>query len=81
MNFYSTLTQNHITESEYKHACNVYDSLNCKTFYDYHITYLKGDVLPCADILENVRKTCIKNYSLDPANYISAPGLAWDEND
>jgi hypothetical protein len=48
--FYSTLSQKHISESDYKHACNVYDSLNCKTFYDYHMIDLKCDVLLLADI-------------------------------
>ena len=28
--------------------------------------------------VENFRKTCQNYYGLDPANYISAPGLAWD---
>ena len=31
-----------------------------------------------ADVLENFRDICIKNYNLDPAHYYTAPGLAWD---
>ena len=65
-------------KEDYKHANNVYDSLKCKTFLDYHLTYLKCDVLLLADIFENFRKTCKINYDLDPANYISSPSLAWD---
>ena len=56
----------------------MYNKLNCKTFKDYHMTYLKTDVLLLADVFENFRKTCYTYYGLDPANYISAPGLAWD---
>jgi hypothetical protein len=35
-------------------------------------------VLLLADVLRNFRQTCYKCYGLDPANYISCPGLAWD---
>ena len=56
----------------------VYNKLNCKSFKDYHITYLQCDVLLLADVFENFRKTCGNYYGLDPSNYISAPGLAWD---
>ena len=77
--FYSQLSQKHISENNYKHAQKVYSQLGCKTFKDYHMTYLKCDVLLLADVFENFRKTCIEYYDgLDPANYISAPSLAWD---
>ena len=52
--------------------------MNCRTFKDYHLLYLKCDVLLLADVFENFRKTCYEYYQLDPANYISAPSLAWD---
>ena len=31
-----------------------------------------------ADVFENFKDICIKNYNLDPAHYYTAPGLAWD---
>ena len=76
--FYSTLKKEGITEDDYNHATNVYEKLNCKSFRDYHMTYLKCDVLLLADVFENFRRTCLNYYELDPANYITAPGLSWD---
>lgn len=76
--FYSMLSKEHISEDNYKHATNVYNKLNCETFRDYHLTYLKCDVLLLADVFENFRNTCISYYDLDPANYLTSPSLAWD---
>ena len=76
--FYSKLSQSCISDDDYQHAQNVYKTLKCNSFLDYHLTYLKCDVLLLADVFENFRKTCQSYYGLDPANYISAPGLAWD---
>ena len=39
--------------------------------------YVQSDALLLADVLENFRNMCIKVYELDPAHFISAPGLAW----
>ena len=77
-NFYNKLKQELISEEEYQHALKVYDTLGCKTFKDYHLAYLKCDVLLLADVFEKFRKTCMTYYDLDPANYLTAPGLAWD---
>ena len=49
-----------------------------KNLKDYHNLYNQADVLLLADVYENFRDICIKNYKLDPAHYYTAPGLAWD---
>jgi len=40
--------------------------------------YLKTDVLLLADVFENFRQFCLKQFQLDPAHYVSAPHLSWD---
>ena len=30
-----------------------------------------------ADVFENFRNVCLSNYELDPAHFVSLPGLAW----
>ena len=44
---------------------------------DYHDLYVQSDTLLLADVFENFRKACNKTYKLDPAHFISLPGLAW----
>ena len=39
--------------------------------------HVQSDTLFLADVLENFRKVCIEIYKLDPAHFLSAPGLAW----
>ena len=38
---------------------------------------VQGDTLLLADVFENFRNMCIKVYELDPARFLSVPGLAW----
>ena len=45
---------------------------------DYHNLYNLSDVLLLADVSENFRNFCMNHYGLDPAWYLSVPGLAWD---
>ena len=39
--------------------------------------YVQSDTLLLADVFDNFRKKCIEIYELDPAHFLSAPGLAW----
>ena len=76
--FFSKLTGRGITEKNYKHVLNVWNTFKMKTFKDYHELYNETDVLLLADVFENFRDLCLKIYGLDPVYYFTAPGLAWD---
>ena len=41
------------------------------------ITYVQCDTLLLAVVFENFRDKCTEIYELDPARFLSAPGLAW----
>ena len=43
---------------------------------EYHDLYVQSDTLLLADVFQNFRNMCIKLYELDPAHFLSAPGLA-----
>ena len=74
--FYSNLTMESISETDYRHA-NVFKTFKLNNLGDYHDLYVQSDTLLLADVFENFRKACIKTYELDPAYFISLPGLAW----
>ena len=65
-----------ITDADYMHAKRVCKDFEIKNLGEYHDLYLKSDVLLLADVFETLKK-CLKFYELDPAKFISAPGLAW----
>ena len=76
--FFSHLADEGILDEDYRHAQNIWKTFNLRNLGEYHDLYLKTDVLLLADVFENFRKVCLRNYHLDPAHYYSAPGLAWD---
>ena len=39
--------------------------------------YVHRDTFLLADVFENFRNKCNEIYELDPAHFLSAPGLAW----
>ena len=41
--------------------------------------YVQSDTLLLAYVFENFRNMCLEIYELDPAKFLSAPGLAWQE--
>ena len=75
--FYSNLTLENISETDYAHANNVFKKFNINNLGEYHDLYVRSDTLLLADIFENFRQSCLENYELDPAHFVSLPGLAW----
>ena len=76
--FYSKLTGKGINNYKYNHVLNVWKTFKMKSLKEYHEVYNITDVLLLADVFENFRNICLKNYGLDPVYYYTAPGLAWD---
>ena len=76
--FFSKLTCKGISDKNYNHVLNVWNTWNMETMKDYHKLYNDSDALLLADVFENFRDICLKIYGLDPVHYYTAPGLAWD---
>ena len=69
--FYSNLRMEDIADVDYRHGKTVFECLINKNLGDY-----QSDTLLLAEVFENFRNMCIKVYELDPAHFLSAPGLA-----
>ena len=75
--FYSNLNMENIDDIDYRHGNNVFKIFKLKNLGKYHDLYFQSDTLLLADVLINFRNTCLKVYELDPAHFLSLPGLAW----
>ena len=64
-------------DKDYAHPQKVFEEFDIKSLGDYHDFYVQSDTLLLADVFENFRNKCIEIYELDPAHFLSAPGLAW----
>ena len=73
--FYSNLNMEDISDIDYRHANNVFKRFKLENLGDYHDLYVQSDTLLLADVFNNFRDMCIKEYGLDPAHFLS--GLAW----
>ena len=76
--FRNDLLGEDISDEKYQFAQRVWTTMGCQSMGEYHDLYLYQDIFLLADIFEQFRQVCLKNYELDPAHYYTVPGLAWD---
>ena len=76
--FYSNLNIESITNADYTHAKRVGKDIKTKNLGKYHDLYVQSNTLLLVDVFKNFRNKCIEIYELDPAHFLSAPGLAWE---
>ena len=74
--FYSNLNMEDISDIDYRHANNVFKVFKLENLGDCHDLYVQSDTLLLADVFNNFRDMCLKEYELDPAHFLSLPGLA-----
>ena len=74
--FQSKLYLEDISDEDYIHVQKVFEELKLKNLCEYHDPYVQSDTLMPLDIFGNFRNKCIQMCELDPAHFLSAPGLA-----
>ena len=65
--FYSYLNMEKIVCKDFK----------IKKLGEYHDSYVQSNTLLLADVFQNFKNMSLKLYELDPAKFLSVPGLAW----
>ena len=75
--FYSTLNLEEISDDDYAHATNLWNTFNINNLGEFHDLYGKLDTALLGDILENFRDKHIETDKLDPAYFLTTAGLSW----
>ena len=75
--FYSTLNLEDISDDDYVHAINAWNTFNINHLGEYHDFYVKLDTALLADIFENFRDKHLETDKLGPAYFLTTPGLSW----
>ena len=66
-----------IDDINYRNGNNMFKRFKLKNLGEYHDLYVQSDTILLADVFENFRNKCLEVYELDPAHFLSLPGLAW----
>ena len=75
--FYGSLNMEDISDIDYRHALKVFNKFNINYLGEYKDLYVQSDTILLADVFESFRNLCLNIYGLDPAYFLSLPGLAW----
>ena len=67
-----------IKADEYAHVHKVWREMGCKSGWDYMMIYLRSDVCLLADIFQQYRGKTLCDYEVDPAHYMTCPGVGDD---
>ena len=75
--YYSKLNDSNVNDKDIEHVENVCDTLKIDNLGQYHDLYVQSDTASLADVFESFRDNCLSTDKLDPAYFLSAPGLSW----
>ena len=75
--FHNELNLEEITDKDYALGQKVWEVFEIKNLGEYHDLCVQDDNLLLANEFENFQNKYIEIYKLDPAHFLSAPGLAW----
>ena len=71
--FYSNLNMEDISDIDYRHVNNVFKVFKLENLGNYHNLYVQSDTLLLADVFNNFRDMCIKEYELIQLTFYRYP--------
>ena len=75
--FYSTLNLEDISDDDYAHAVNVWNTFSINNLGEHHDLFVQLDTALLPDVFESFRNKSIEIDKLDPAYFLTTPGLSW----
>jgi hypothetical protein len=75
--FYNSLICEEISESDYEKAKKVFKLFKHENMIEYMEFYCKLDVYLLCEVFNKFRINAIKDFELDPANFVSLPSFAY----
>lgn len=76
--FFSKLKNETISESDYEHACLVYERFNCENVKQYSELYCTLDTYLLAECVEAFRTSLFKEFKIDCSFFVSLPSVAFN---
>ena len=73
--FYSILDMKDITDIDYRHKKIVWEDFQIKNLGQYQNLYVRSDTVLLANTFKNFQNMCLEICKLDPACFLTAPGL------
>ena len=64
-----------ITDADYIYTKRVFKDYEIKALVEYHDFNVQSYILFLADVFDNSQNMYFEIYELDPAHFLSAPGL------
>ena len=77
-NFFSHLSGQHISQSDYDHAVTVWKAFDCQTMEDYTRLYVRADTYQLAEAMLEMRESVLEEFGIDMCHYLSLPMMAKD---
>ena len=76
--FYSKLNLEDISDDDYAHVINVWNTLYISNLGKYHDLHVKLNTALLADVFENFRDKHIETDKIDSAYFLITLGLSWE---